>query len=280
MRTAVPFLAILLLLLVPARPGHGHPHLVKLDAMEGATFADLIADLQDERVVFVGETHDDPAHHQAQLAIIRALHQAGREVVVGLEMMRREDQELLDAWVARHLPPDQFEQIFHRNWGWWPLYRPIFEYARENSIPMLALNVSREITAQVAREGFDSLRPEQMRQLGNISCRLDPAYEQFIRRAMGGHAHGEASFQNFCEAQLVWDTAMAQRVRHYLDAHPQGKVVVLAGSGHAWKYGIPARLNIPADEYAVILPVVPGRTVSPEDADYLWLDPSPADWEH
>lgn len=270
MRRAIPFLATFLLL-APAATVHAQPNLVRLADMEETPFSKVMDEVRSKRVVFVGEIHDDPADHEAQLAVIEALHQEGNHVAIGLEMMREENQGLLDDWVAGEVPPEQIGETFSQGWGWWPLYRPIFEYARDNRLPMLALNIPREIVAQVAREGFDSLRPEQMRKLGHITCRVKPAYEAFIRRALGGHGHGEASFEHFCEAQLVWDTVMAQNVRRYLDQNPQATLVVLAGSGHAWKYGIPSRLGIPAEEYAVILPVSPGQTVSAQDADYLWL---------
>jgi uncharacterized iron-regulated protein len=51
------------------------------------------------RIVLVGEHHDNADHHQAQLQIIRALHQAGRKVAMGLEMFRGDSQADLDRWV-------------------------------------------------------------------------------------------------------------------------------------------------------------------------------------
>jgi uncharacterized iron-regulated protein len=273
-----------LMLLYLAGPAGSHPHILELETGEETSFPELIENLTGKRAVFMGELHDHPGHHQAQLAVIQSLHEAGREVAIGLEMLQRDDQEVLDDWVSGRISQEEFLAVYHQNWQWWPLYQPIFEYARENEIQMLALNVPREITAQVAREGFESLTPEQMQEIGFVSCRIDPAYEEFIRRTLGGvHAHGEFDFQHFCEAQLVWDTAMAQVVRQHLDNHPGSTVVVLAGSGHAWRYGIPTQLEIPAREYAVILPEIPGRVdrqgASPEDADYLWLDLGPTSWQ-
>ena len=84
------------------------------------------------------------------------------------------------------------------------------------------------------------------------------------------------NFTNFCEAQLLWDSAMAAHVLDYLKTHPDYTMVVIAGSGHAWKQGIPRqvqmRSNIPL---RVILPEVAGKsepdTTTTSDADYLWL---------
>lgn len=275
---------LLPLFILLAGPASGHPHLLDLEDGREVTFFEVIDNLEDNRVVFMGELHDHPGHHQAQLAVIEALHQAGHQVVIGLEMFQRDDQDYLDDWVAGRIPREEFVEIYHRNWQWWSLYQPIFDFAREQGIRMLGLNVPREITAQVAREGFDSLTPEQMREIGFVSCRIEPEYEQFIRRAMAGaHGHGEFDFQHFCEAQLVWDSAMARRLRQHLEEYPETTVVVLAGSGHAWKYGIPSQLVLPDEEYSVIVPEIPGRndreSTTIDDADYLWLELGPESWQ-
>jgi uncharacterized iron-regulated protein len=276
-------LVLCLLLIVPVAAAFGQPRILALETGQELSFDEFIAKLEKTRVIFMGELHDHQGHHQAQVAVIQALHTAGHEVVVGLEMFRQDDQEVLDQWVAGRLSREELVEAYHRNWQWWPLYQPIFETARENGLPLLALNVPREITAQVAREGFDSLTPEQMQEIGFVTCRIDPAYEKFIRRTMGAHGHHDFDFQHFCEAQLVWDTAMAKRLRQYLDENQRATVVVLAGSGHAWRYGIPFQLELPAGDYAVLLPEVAGRAdrehSSPEDADYLWLDTGPAGWQ-
>lgn len=74
--------------------------------------------------------------------------------------MRREDQGLLDVWVAGDLSPERFSPAFCRNWSEWPLHRSIFEYARENGITMLALNVPRGNHRPGGTEGIRLPQPE------------------------------------------------------------------------------------------------------------------------
>ena len=64
------------------------------------SMADMVADLKTARVVVVGEQHDNLDHHRAQLDVIRALHESGTKVAVGLEMFRADAQPQLDAWIA------------------------------------------------------------------------------------------------------------------------------------------------------------------------------------
>ncbi len=275
------FLQLLLVLLLspfflvlPASAGWAH--ILDVSSARFVTFDQMVDDLKDTRVVFIGELHDHPSHHQAQLQVIQALQETGKRIAIGLEMVRRESQDALDKWVMGQMSERKFRSVFEQNWGMWPLYQGILEYARLDRIPLIGLNVPREITMQVAREGFASLSPQQLQEVPGVSCTVDPEYRSFIRRTLGSHAHEGASFENFCEAQMVWDTAMAQRLVEYLQAHPDTTVVVLAGSGHAWKYGIPEQLRKQTDiNYRVLLPAIPGRIeqadVTTGEADYLLL---------
>ena len=241
------------------------------------SLADMVKDLSKCRLVFVGEVHTNQNDHRAQLEIIRALKNAGAPVVIGLEMFRRDSQPALDRWVKGKLSEKEFEKIYYKNWNYpWSLYKEIFLYAREHKIPMVGLNVPPEVTRQVAREGFDSLTAKQRGGLPMVTCRVDPEYMAFIRRSLAMHGHGGLDFTRFCEAQLVWDTAMALSLLHYLEKNPKSTVVVLAGSGHAWKQGIPAQIQSRANlSFRVILPEIAGRVepgnVSENETDYLWL---------
>jgi uncharacterized iron-regulated protein len=251
------------------------------DLNEGSEIkgARALSRLEAARIVLVGEHHTDPDHHRAQLSVIRALHRSGRKPAIGLEMFRKESQKDLDRWSAGKLNETDFRKIYLDNWGFdWELYRPIFIYARDNGIPLVGLNVPRSITRQVAYHGFDSLTEAQKGELEGIACDVTPAYREFIGRAYGAHAHGHMKFENFCEAQLVWDAAMAVHALGYLEAHPDTVMVLLAGSGHARKMGIPAQLEERSElPYLVILPHTPGvfdkETIGAEDADLLLQDP-------
>jgi uncharacterized iron-regulated protein len=153
----------------------------------------------------------------------------------------------------------------------------IFDYARDKKIPLIGLNVPREITRQVAQQGFKSLDETQRAKLSNITCRVDKEYMEYIKKAFGAHAHGNLNFTYFCEAQLVWDNVMAINALEYLDKHPDATLVVLTGTGHAQKDAMPRQIRKRSQlTLAVILPQVKGivepHTVNEQEADYLMLD--------
>jgi uncharacterized iron-regulated protein len=281
LRLALPALFLLLLWVTPAL---SHPHIIRATDRVEVTPEELIADLQTVQVIFIGELHDRLGHHQAQLSIIRALAESGSPLAIGLEMFRKDSQKALDRWISGNYPIGSFLKVYQDNWSMWPKYKMIFEYARREKVPMLGLNIPRAISSRVARNGFAAL-PEQERQaLGNVQCVVTPEYGNFIRQAMGDYGGHGQQFLFFCEAQLLWDTMMARHLADYLKRNPATRVVVMAGSGHAWKFGMPRQLLEQMEvSYRVVLPEVDGRVtrsgISPEITDYLWLDEGEDGWE-
>ena len=240
---------------------------------------ELVPYLLQQKIVIVGEHHNNEDHHWAQLRVIQALKDAGADVAVGLEMFRSDSQSELDRWVAGETSENAFEQVYYDNWNFpWPLYGDMLEFARDEKIPVVGLNVSKGITRQVAKGGFQSLDAKQRKALPMVSCHVDENYMNFIKESYGMHGHGQLDFTYFCEAQLVWDKAMAVHIIDYLYRHPYALMVVIAGKGHAQKMGIPAQVRKrSALPYAVMLPQLPQGLVTggPDetDADYLFLSP-------
>ena len=67
------------------------------------------------------------------------------------------------------------------------------------------------------------------------------------------------------------------------EKHPALTVVVVAGTAHSWKRGIPKQLSNPVAGIAkVVLFEAEGRitrdTITAEEADYLWLDYGQTGW--
>jgi uncharacterized iron-regulated protein len=240
--------------------------------------SEVIPDLKKNRVILVGEHHPNQDHHFAQLNVIQSLNEAGVQVAIGLEMFRNDSQQALDRWVDGSIGQAEFQEIYYNNWNYpWSAYEMIFEYAKKERLPMIGLNVPRDITRQVSRRGFNSLSEEQKGRLADVSCRVDKEYMDYIKRAFGGHSHGQLNFTYFCEAQLVWDSAMAVNTLEFLKKNPNAVVVLLAGTGHVRKGAVPRQISIRSEiPYAVILPKIEGiidtQTVSIKDADYIMLD--------
>ena len=255
-----------------------HP-VYDIERGRNTSLSQMSDDLKKNRIILVGEHHSNKSHHRAQLAVIQALAQAGAKVAIGLEMFRDDSQSALDQWSSGDLNETDFERIYYDNWNFpYDAYRMIFEYARDKGLPLIGLNVSRDITRQVSRGGFQSLSKEAKGKLSEVACRVDEAYMKYIRKAFGAHAHGNLNFIYFCEAQLVWDNIMAINILNYLKQNPEAVVVALTGTGHAQKVAVPRQISSRSQlPYAVILPEVPGsidaQTISTKEADYIILNP-------
>jgi uncharacterized iron-regulated protein len=247
------------------------------------TLEEMVRETSSADIIFAGELHNTERHHRLQLLVIRRLADAGLPVAIGLEMFPKESQKTLDEWVAGELSSIDFMRAFELNWGYpWTLYKDIFLFARENEVPLVALNIPREVSRKVRESGFSSLSEKELEQLPpDLTCDVDEEYMDYIRRVFSYHEHQSinenGSFVNFCEAQLLWDKSMAWYLLEYLDQNPGRKIVVLTGITHAWKKGIPAQLERLSDEvsYRVALPEIPIAVepdkLTTDDADYIFL---------
>lgn len=283
MKVQVKFLVVLLgvfALLEMRAMRHSTPqHVYRLSDGKVISFERMVGDLKKARIVFVGEFHNNVQHHKWELDIIKALYDDGAPVTVGFEMFQARSQKDLTRWVEGKMPPGQFIQVYDRNWEMpWPLYRDIFFYLRDNRIPAIALNLPWSISTKVATLGFSSLTDKELAELPpGITCSVDKKYMDFIRRAYAAHGIPEKGFDHFCEAQILWDKTMAWHAVKYLQKHPGSTVVIVSGTGHAWKSGIPQQVQDLSEgiPYRVVLPDVPG-SIDPEhitksDADYILL---------
>ncbi|HEY2385032.1 MAG TPA: ChaN family lipoprotein [Terriglobia bacterium] len=245
-----------------------------IDAARGQKpLSALIRQLADKRVVFIGENHERYDNHLDQLKIIRGLQtQAPDRWVIGVEYVQRRFQPFLDEYINRAISEDEFlrrTEYFDR-WGYdYRLYRPIFRFARDHHIPVIALNAERELTDEVDKDGLKALPPADRARLPEIGS-ANAAYRERLRKVFDEHPD-TGDFERFVEVQLVWDETMADTAANYLAAHPDKSMIVLAGEGHiAFGSGIPDRIRrrLPGIATAILLPAdKPDEDL--EGADYL-----------
>jgi uncharacterized iron-regulated protein len=237
----------------------------------------MVQEVKGRKIILMGALHHEPKHHKYQLRLIKALYEQGISIAIGLEVFRANDQTLLNKWVAGNLALDQFLPLYSANWrDPWPLYEDIFLFSKQNKIPLIGLNVPAEIPESVARKGFSSLSKEEIRQLPpGISCNVDEIYMGFIKGTYPGRSSGK-EFVNFCEAQMVWDNAMALYTLKYLEKDPHSTAIILTGWDHAWKRAIPRQIGRLDNRYSISV-ILPELTTSErnvmtaEDADFLIL---------
>jgi len=274
-RLCSTMLVISMLLTVEAG---AHTIITRMSDRQNVSLAQLSAAAGSSDLILMGESHDDKYHHELQLDLIRSLAADRQPLAIGLEMMQADYQAQLDEWTSGRISEAVMQAVFERNWSDWHMYREIFIFARDNRIPMVALNVPSHIVKKVSLHGFSSLTPEEQGSLPEgTSCDLKNPQVTVLRKAfqaVENHGHNGKMFSNFCEAQTVRNSGMAVNMARYAEKQPGRKMVVLTGILHAVKYGIPDQLRRIGSKlsYTVILPETPylnGGNSGASEADYL-----------
>ena len=246
---------------------------VDLDAP--LALAKLVPELTSKRVIFIGEMHDRYDHHLNQLEIIKRLRDADPSMAIGVEYFQQPFQQYVDDYIAGRIGEDEFlrRTEYFQRWGWdYRLYAAIFRYARDQHIPVRALNVPSALVSAVAKSGIAGLSEKDRAYLPKQIEPADEAYRRRLRGAFQEHSFaGRDAFDHFVEAQLVWDEGMAESAAAYLDANPGRRMVILCGVGHVeYGAGIPMRLERRTHlSYAIVLNS--GEEIEPRIADYLVL---------
>lgn len=211
-------------------------------------------------VVLLGEFHDEDDHHLWQVQTLAALHFLRPTMVIGFEMFPRRVQPVLDRWVAGKLTVKQFlaQSEWDKIWSVpAELYLPLFQFARLNRIPMVALNIDQKLSKTIAEKGWDAV-PEANREGVGRAAPPAGAYLDLLLRSYRAHPdmHGDnhvqalktsAAFLHFVDSQLAWDRAMAEAIARHVPARTTGGkplVVGIMGSGHIrFGYGVPHQLH-------------------------------------
>ena len=239
----------------------------------------IINDVSEKRVIYVGERHDRFSHHMAQLRVIQGLDRRDRRLAVGMEMFQRPFQDVLDRYLDGQIDEKTFlkESEYLKRWRYdYHIYRPIIEYCKEHGIPILALNLPAEISKKVARKGLESLSDEELKQVPVELDWSNTVYKTRLRQIFEEHPENEIkNFDDFYQAQVLWDETMAQSVHDYLDNNPDRQMVVLAGNGHiAFGDGIPSR-TCRRREYdqAIIIANATCDSIEQDMADFFLFPP-------
>lgn len=208
--------------------------------------ATLMADLAERRVVLLGEQHERLAHHRWQLHTLAGLHAREPRMTIGLEMLPREAQPALDAWVAGELDEAAFlaESDWLGAWGYDPeAYLPILHFARMQRIPLRALNVTPALRQRIAEEGWEAIPPQERHAI-TPPVPASEGYREALAEVYANHPSAEdpeGGLERFIDAQLVWDRAMAQALAEA--AEEAALVVGLMGQGHvSYGHGVPHQL--------------------------------------
>ena len=232
------------------------------------TIKEIYDDIKDKRIVYVGESHKNFMHHLNQLRVIKALNESGKKVSIAMEMFQTAFQKDLDDYLQDKTTLEEFlkRSEYFKRWKIdFNLYKPIIDYAKENRLNIVAINVDRKVTQQISKKGLLSLDekyreflPKRIDQ-SNLAYKksLDITFKEHIPKVdkKQKHSSPKINLDYFYQSQLVWDEVMAQNIDKFIKDKQDTVLVVIVGSGHLIEHnGIPSRVyNRNSLPYKVIL---------------------------
>lgn len=208
----------------------------------------MLRAVTDHQIVYVGETHDNPASHRLQLQVLQAMAKRyPGQVALGMEMFTPKQQAALDRWVAGELDEASFlrEATWFETWGGdFGLYREIMEFCRDNDISVVGLNADKSLIRAISQNEPGELSEAIQQQLPNMGF-IDEYQQAMVEAIFSAHGPVGPHTEGFKRVQTLWDQAMAENAAQFLGSE-QGKgrrMVVIAGGQHVqYGYGIPRRL--------------------------------------
>ncbi len=255
-----------------------------IDTSDRKTYAnnEIFNHLKKQKVILLGEDHDNAEHHRWQLHTIIQLYTEQPKLAIGFEAFPRATQAILDQWVKGELDEQAFLKAvdWKTIWAYDPqYYMPILHFARMHHIPVIALNVQRTLIRQAGKVGWKNLSKEHREGLGDLAP-ATLAYQEmlaeiFMQHKPASHGHDENNtnlenteetpeishdeplaqarlekifadpmFKRFVQGQLIWDRAMAEASANALNNKNIETIINVLGAGHILpKASVPYQLE-------------------------------------
>lgn len=204
----------------------------------------------DSDVVIVGETHDNPHHHQLQAEIAAAINAGG----LAFEMVPESAEEAVNAARRNGVTREALGALLEwsdSGWPDWGMYAPIFEAVPEAYVA--GGEIDREMARKARADGADSVFADADR-FGLSEPLPEELHASLVQELIDSHCgmiprHVAVSM---AETQRLRDASFAAAA---LRALKKGgaPVVVITGSGHArLDRGIPYYLERAAPDLKIV----------------------------
>ncbi|HEX7845363.1 MAG TPA: ChaN family lipoprotein [Chitinophagaceae bacterium] len=199
------------------------------------TIEQIAADCKDADVLFFGEEHNDSAGHYLEAEIFKALHRLyGNDLVLSMEMFETDCQLVVDEYLNGFISEERFIKE-GRAWSNYKDYKPAVEYAKQNSLHVIAANPPRRYVNMVSRKGMrslDSLSKASKKFLPPLPYdTLSGRYREKFMGFMSGGSPGTNNPRIFY-SQNLWDAGMAHSIYSYWKKNKKKKVFHMVGRFH------------------------------------------------
>ncbi len=261
------------------------------DSHKTSTLQESLQSVRPGSIVVIGENHGFKEHQRQQVAIMQQLRDQGLTVSVGMEFFTYTQQPLVDQYRQGQLAEPDFLKAIAWGSPSYDLYRDqaIFPNLGEGATT-IALNAPRSLTGKVAKQGLNSLTPEESALMPpQFSLGRDSYKKRFM--SMMPHLPNPEVGERYFAAQSIWDDTMAWQAANFIHAHPEQVLVIVVGDFHIqYGGGLPDRIKARLPQ-APVISFSQVNTLGLSDkeiaeqiqvidsearADYLWLAPAEA----
>jgi len=166
-------------------------------------------------VLLVGEIHDDPVAHVAELKLLKELLlQSNRKWCLSLEFLESDTQLVTDEYLRNLVSEEMFKTCVRAPSNYDSDYRALIELCKEHGIPVIASNAPRRYVSLVRRCGREQLHTllcdEAKRWLPPLPFQAASAtYHERFRQTMSQMRSDGQVPAGMLDAQTLWDATMA-----------------------------------------------------------------------
>ncbi|RRJ82244.1 ChaN family lipoprotein [Aestuariirhabdus litorea] len=205
--------------------------------MQWISVDELVEAVAQDDYLMLGEKHDNPDHHRIQWYLLYRLQQQQRLGALTMEMLKQEQQSLVDR-AAQLQDPGLSDLKAALRWdevkGWdWPFYGPMMQLALSQGVPLRAGNLDRARIREIYGQGEEVaalLGPDQQER---VQKELEAQIiESHCGQAEGGH------LKAMVRVQQNRDLSMAQAMAGL----PRVSVLVAGGYHIRRDLGVPLYL--------------------------------------
>ena len=205
----------------------------------------LLEKMQPAQVIYLGEQHDNPYHHQLQRAILAKLLAQGKRPAIGFEFFSRDQTGWLMQYTvgtpsAFALPqPDDPGEALRKKLGWekrpdWEHYFPLIQLARTHHLPVFGADLPDGLRVRLTRSGLEGISALERAEWSPTGF-AQASYRQLMLQKLS-EAHCGMAPAAFLERQygtwLARNDAMARAIALMLTDAPDTPVLMILGAGH------------------------------------------------
>lgn len=174
----------------------------------------MMKQLKHADIILFGEQHDNAIAHWLQLEVTRELLATG-PLVLGAEMIERDDQATLDRYLRGEIDQAAFDTLARPWKNHASDYKPLVDLAKDNGLPFVAANVPRRYARAVARGGFealDTVPAAERAWIAPLPIAFDPGLPRYrnMLTMMGDHGTPDV-----VKAQALKDATMAHSIAEH-----------------------------------------------------------------